>query len=194
MSDEPRFRVPDLPLAPPSDLQAAVLRLVRDGDCIGAGLRGNKPLAAHPLDLAGLRDGLPAQLPKVFRHVSPSEPLFTGATPNEIYCISTRYTIDVRGCFSHLFPIYSKVMKPKKQGRGRPRKSSGKLKSKVMLVRLEPAERQAFDEAAELAGLPLAAWVRERLRAASRKELIESGRQVPFIQSAIGESHGEHSG
>ena len=75
-------------------------------------------------------------------------------------------------------------MATKNQGRGRPRKSSEKLKSKTMLVRLEPAERQAFDEAAELAGVPLAVWVRERLRMAARRELIEVGRQVPFIQSA----------
>jgi len=31
-----------------------------------------------------------------------------------------------------------------------------------------------------------AAWVRERLRAASRHELIEAGRQVPFLQSRQG--------
>jgi uncharacterized protein (DUF1778 family) len=49
-------------------------------------------------------------------------------------------------------------------------------------LRLEPEEKEAFEQAAELAGVPVSAWIRERLRAASRRELIESGRQVPFIQ------------
>ena len=74
-------------------------------------------------------------------------------------------------------------MKPKKQGRGRPRKSSERLKSKSLLVRVEPAEKQAFEEAADLSGLALAAWVRERLRAAAREELIACARQVPFLQT-----------
>lgn len=69
-----------------------------------------------------------------------------------------------------------------KKGPGRPKKRSRDLKIEYLDVRLQATEKQAFREAADLAGLPLATWVRDRLRTASRHELIESGRQVPFIQ------------
>jgi hypothetical protein len=49
-----------------------------------------------------------------------------------------------------------------------------------MLVRVQPEEKVAFMEAAELAGIPLSAWVRERLRRAARIELVEAHRSVPF--------------
>lgn len=65
---------------------------------------------------------------------------------------------------------------------GRPPKSSDRLKSESVLVRVEPAEKRAFGNAAELAGMPVSAWVRDRLRAAARRELIESGRPVPFYK------------
>ena len=63
-----------------------------------------------------------------------------------------------------------------------------------MLVRLEAAEHEAFEEAAGLAGMALSGWVRDRLRSASRRELIESGRQVPFLQTMRRETDVEHSG
>jgi hypothetical protein len=44
-------------------------------------------------------------------------------------------------------------------------------------------EKRAFREAAELAGIPLSAWIRERLRRASARELADVGRQVPFLQA-----------
>lgn len=66
---------------------------------------------------------------------------------------------------------------------GRPKKSSDSVRSEYLDVRLERLEKQAFREAAELAGMPLATWVRDRLRSASRRELIELGRRVPFIQT-----------
>jgi hypothetical protein len=52
-------------------------------------------------------------------------------------------------------------------------------------MRLEPSEKQAFREAAELAGLDLSAWIRERLRAASRKELEGADRPVAFLIKAV---------
>jgi hypothetical protein len=73
------------------------------------------------------------------------------------------------------------MSKQKNRG-GRPRKSSGEKQDGYLDVRLRAAEKQAFREAAELAGLSLAAWVRDRLRIASRRELLEFGRKVPFIQ------------
>jgi len=50
-------------------------------------------------------------------------------------------------------------------------------------IRLEHGEKEAFIACAELAGISISAWVRERLRQAARRELIESGRQVPFVKA-----------
>jgi hypothetical protein len=73
-------------------------------------------------------------------------------------------------------------MNTKKNGRGRPRKSSGDAKSLSVLLRLAPDEKQGFTDAAELAGAPLAVWMRERLRQMAKKELEESGRAVAFLE------------
>lgn len=56
------------------------------------------------------------------------------------------------------------------------------MKTDLMEVRLKPEEKDAFREAAEIAGIPLSAWVRERLRRAARIELEEARRPVPFIK------------
>jgi uncharacterized protein (DUF1778 family) len=74
---------------------------------------------------------------------------------------------------------------PKK--RGRPKKSSQELQTAYLDMRITEAEKKAFKEAAELSGLSLTGWIRERLRSASRRELIESGKQVPFLQTNIPE-------
>lgn len=71
-------------------------------------------------------------------------------------------------------------MKNQSKRPGRPKKSSEELQTEYLDVRLVPTEKQAFKEAADLAGMAVSAWVRDRLRAASRKELMESGRPVPF--------------
>jgi hypothetical protein len=51
------------------------------------------------------------------------------------------------------------------------------MKTKKMEVRLEAEEMIAFQAAASLANLPLSAWVRARLRAASLRELKAVGRK-----------------
>ena len=55
-------------------------------------------------------------------------------------------------------------------------------KTEFMKLRLQPEEKQAFEQAADIAGVPLSAWVRERLRRAARAELVDAGRQVPFMK------------
>ena len=70
--------------------------------------------------------------------------------------------------------------------RGRPPVGPEKTKAEYLEVRLEVAEKQAFKEAADIAGLALSAWVRERLRRAARKELEESGRPIAFLPSVGG--------
>ena len=54
-------------------------------------------------------------------------------------------------------------------------------KSEVVQIRMEPEEKQAFQEAADLAGLALSAWIRERLRKSARIELEDAGQQIPFL-------------
>jgi uncharacterized protein (DUF1778 family) len=56
------------------------------------------------------------------------------------------------------------------------------MKTESVEVRMQPEEKTAFREAADLAGIPLSAWIRERLRRAARIELEDAGRQVPFVK------------
>ena len=56
------------------------------------------------------------------------------------------------------------------------------MKSEMIKIRVTGAEKQAFEEAAELSGIALSAWVRERLRLAAIRDLEGSGRAVPFVQ------------
>ncbi len=65
--------------------------------------------------------------------------------------------------------------------RGRPKNPENAVKKRVLQIRLLEQEKQAFDEAAEIAGLSLSSWVRERLREQSRKELQEAKRKIPFL-------------
>lgn len=51
--------------------------------------------------------------------------------------------------------------------------------------RLDAAEKEAFASAAEIAGIPLSAWMRERLRRAARRELEEANESVPFLKNRI---------
>lgn len=55
-----------------------------------------------------------------------------------------------------------------------------------MELRLDPEEKESFGEAAELAGMSLSAWVRDRLRRACRKELDEVGRRAAFLAKRPG--------
>jgi uncharacterized protein (DUF1778 family) len=69
----------------------------------------------------------------------------------------------------------------KKKRRGRPPKGSGNTKGIRLDMRLHEAEKEGFRAAAELAGLDLSAWIRERLRLVARDELQQAGRDVPFL-------------
>jgi predicted HicB family RNase H-like nuclease len=67
--------------------------------------------------------------------------------------------------------------------KGRPPKGVGKTKAEFLQVRVDEAEKRAFTAAAELSGLALSAWVRERLRLLARKELAKAGQPVTFLSS-----------
>jgi uncharacterized protein (DUF1778 family) len=51
-----------------------------------------------------------------------------------------------------------------------------------MQLRLQAEEKQAFQQAADLAGITLSAWVRERLRWAAIRELENADHQIPFLK------------
>ena len=55
-------------------------------------------------------------------------------------------------------------------------------KEQVLQIRLAAEEKQGFAAAAEIAGIPLSSWVRERLRLAAIRDLESAGQQVPFVK------------
>jgi uncharacterized protein (DUF1778 family) len=65
--------------------------------------------------------------------------------------------------------------------RGRPKKPL--VRHEYLEVRLESAEKQAFKDAADLAGIPVSSWVRERLRRAAVRELEDAAIPIAFLQS-----------
>ena len=70
----------------------------------------------------------------------------------------------------------------KKRGRGRPPKDASEKKGQSLLVRLDDSEKEAFKDAADLAGVPLSTWVRERLRQIAGRELGKAARPVAFLR------------
>ena len=65
---------------------------------------------------------------------------------------------------------------------GRPRKPKGTAKEEYLELRLDAAEKQSFKDAADLSGMAVSVWVRERLRRAARKELEDADRPVAFLR------------
>ena len=63
--------------------------------------------------------------------------------------------------------------------RGRPR--SDKRLDQYLEMRVASDEKQAFRDAADLAGIPLATWARERLRRAAVRELEEAAIPIAFL-------------
>ena len=55
-------------------------------------------------------------------------------------------------------------------------------KSKTIQIRVTPEEKAGIIEAAEISGISLSSWVRERLRIAAIRDLEGAGRRVPFIK------------
>jgi len=55
-------------------------------------------------------------------------------------------------------------------------------KVEVLQIRLTTEEKRGFAESAELSGIPLSSWVRERLRLAAIRELESAGRKIPFVK------------
>lgn len=81
----------------------------------------------------------------------------------------------------YLFCRYTSSMNTNQQQHGRPKKDPARAKGEYLDIRLEAAEKRTFRDAAELAGLDLSAWVRERLRVMARKELEAANLPVAFL-------------
>jgi len=55
------------------------------------------------------------------------------------------------------------------------------MKTEGIEIRVNPNEKLAFKQAAELAGISLSSWIRERLRLMAIRELEGAGRSIPFV-------------
>jgi uncharacterized protein (DUF1778 family) len=75
-----------------------------------------------------------------------------------------------------------------KTKRGAPRKTAATSKNELVQIRLNTAEKKAFEQAAVLDGKKLSEWIRDRLRRDSRQELEAHGQNVPFLP---GKNHEE---
>ena len=58
-------------------------------------------------------------------------------------------------------------------------------KKQLLLVRLETGEKEGFKAAADVAGIDLSSWVRERLRRIARQELEEARLPIPFLTHVL---------
>lgn len=73
-------------------------------------------------------------------------------------------------------------MSEKQVKRGRPPKNAGELRNEDLLVKLLSDEKEAFRDAANLAGVSLSTWVRERLRQVAIKELQSASQPIAFLK------------
>lgn len=58
-------------------------------------------------------------------------------------------------------------------------------KNVLLTIRVSTEEKAAFDRAAVVSGISLSSWVRERLRAASLRELDVIGELAPFLATSV---------
>jgi uncharacterized protein (DUF1778 family) len=68
-----------------------------------------------------------------------------------------------------------------KRKQGAPKKSPDAAKLELLQLRVNAAEKTAFQDAATLDGKKLSEWIRDRLRRLSRQELEEVGKPVAFL-------------
>ena len=55
------------------------------------------------------------------------------------------------------------------------------MKTQPVQVRVSPNEKQAFQDAADVVGISLSAWIRSNLRKAAIRDLEEIGKQAGFF-------------
>jgi hypothetical protein len=54
-------------------------------------------------------------------------------------------------------------------------------KALTIQIRITEAEKRGFQASADVSGIPLSSWVRERLRQAAIRDLESTGQRAPFI-------------
>jgi predicted HicB family RNase H-like nuclease len=62
---------------------------------------------------------------------------------------------------------------------GRPKQAN--RRTEYLEIRLNENEKRAFQEAAQISGISVSTWVRERLRRAVIRELEEAGRPATLL-------------
>jgi hypothetical protein len=60
------------------------------------------------------------------------------------------------------------------------------MKTEMLKIRVDSLEKQTFEDAAGISGLPLSGWIRERLRRAAVRELEDAGRAIAFLRTDEG--------
>ena len=65
---------------------------------------------------------------------------------------------------------------------GRPKMSADEKQSDILPIRIRRLEKETFQQCADLAGVSLSSWMRERLRFAAIRELESAGRKIPFLK------------
>lgn len=65
---------------------------------------------------------------------------------------------------------------------GRPRQAN--RRTEYLEIRLTANEKRAFQEAAQISGISVSTWVRERLRRSVIRELEEAGRSAAYLLGA----------
>ncbi len=68
--------------------------------------------------------------------------------------------------------------------RGRPKKTS--TLDDYLDIRVTADEKVAFRDAADLSGIPVSTWVRERLRWAATRELENAAKPIAFLTPRAG--------
>lgn len=97
-----------------------------------------------------------------------------------LYCNAVCVTVNAIHVDSNAFCVTIGGMEKRQE---KPHARSQSPKDVPFNIRVSEAEKAAFTRAAEIAGIPVSAWVRERLRAAAYVELDNIGEAVPFIAS-----------
>ena len=59
-------------------------------------------------------------------------------------------------------------------------------KADLLKVRVSQTEKEAFQDAADIAGITVSAWARERLRRAAVRDLQDASRPIPFLERSSG--------
>ena len=102
---------------------------------------------------------------------------------NQLLTLLIVYTFNIQVKYFPLaYAYFLYIIKGMKKKLGRPPKPAGQLRDENILVRLGQEEKEAFKEAADLAGISLSAWVRERLRRVAINELQQAERPIAFLK------------